>query len=109
VDGVFAIPASVTEAGRVSSASAYLTPAACRRPNLRILAEAEVTRIQFEGQTAVGALVRRADGSMETIRAGETIVSAGAIHSPALRMKSGVGPRSCSSSTAHPSSRSAGP
>jgi 5-(hydroxymethyl)furfural/furfural oxidase len=92
VDGVFAIPASVTEAGRVSSASAYLTPAARRRPNLRILAEAEVTRIQFEGQTAVGALVRRADGSMETIRARETIVSAGAIHSPALLIKSGVGP-----------------
>ena len=92
MDGVFAIPASVTEAGRVSSASAYLTPAVRRRPNLRILAEAEVTRIQFEGQTAVGALVRRADGSMETIRARETIVSAGAIHSPALLMKSGVGP-----------------
>ena len=92
VDGVFAIPASVTEAGRVSSASAYLTSAVRRRPNLRILAEAEVTRIQFEGQTAVGAVVRRAEGSMETMRARETIVCAGAIHSPALLMKSGVGP-----------------
>ena len=92
VDGVFAIPASVTDAGRVSSASAYLTPAVRRRPNLRILAQAEVTKILFEGRRAVGALVRRADGAMETIRARETIVSAGAIHSPALLMKSGVGP-----------------
>jgi 5-(hydroxymethyl)furfural/furfural oxidase len=92
VDGVFALPASVTEAGRVSSANAYLTPAARQRSNLRIMTESEVAKIQFEGKTAVGAVVRRADGSTETIRARETIVSAGAIHSPTLLMKSGIGP-----------------
>jgi 5-(hydroxymethyl)furfural/furfural oxidase len=92
VDGIFAIPASVTDAGRVSSASAYLTPAARRRPNLKILAEAEATRIQFDGRKAIGAIVRFVDGTTNMIRARETIISAGAIHSPALLMKSGVGP-----------------
>ena len=76
VDGVFALPASVTDAGRVSSATAYLTPAVRRRQNLVILAEAEVTRILFADRRAVGALVRRTDGAMETIRARETIVAA---------------------------------
>jgi 5-(hydroxymethyl)furfural/furfural oxidase len=92
VNGVFAIPASVTDAGRVSSASAYLTPAARRRPNLRLLAEAEVTRIKFDGRKAIGVVLRRENGGINILRARQTIVSAGAIHSPALLMKSGVGP-----------------
>ena len=49
VDGVFALPASVTDAGRVSSATAYLTPAVRRRQNLGILAQAEVTQNPVRG------------------------------------------------------------
>jgi 5-(hydroxymethyl)furfural/furfural oxidase len=69
----------------------YLTTTVRARPNLEIVANARVERILFRGRTAIGAEVRRS-GERSVFRAREIIVSAGALHSPAVLMRSGVGP-----------------
>jgi 5-(hydroxymethyl)furfural/furfural oxidase len=70
---------------RVSVNDAYLEPAR-QRPNLEIRGDALVERIMLDGRRAEG--VRLADGT--EIDAGQVIVSAGAVHSPALLLRSGV-------------------
>lgn len=75
---------------RWSAADAFLRPAR-NRPNLKIVTRAHTDRIKFEGTRAVG--VRwHADGASQEARAdGEVILSAGAIGSPAILERSGVG------------------
>ena len=93
--GIFAAAAVISEAGeRVPTSVGYLTPAVRRRPNLRILTGWMAERITFEGRRANGAVLRPADGSdgRDTIAARTVIVSSGAIHTPAVLMRSGVGP-----------------
>jgi 5-(hydroxymethyl)furfural/furfural oxidase len=91
-DGVMPVTASVDEHGRRSScAYAYLTPEVRGRKNLRVLTETTVERILFEGPRATGAQAS-ANGRSMTIRAGEVILSCGTINSPAMLMRSGVGP-----------------
>jgi choline dehydrogenase len=75
---------------RRSTARAYLKPA-MNRPNLQVLTDAEVEILICEGQKVVGVRVRRGD-RVEEHRAAEVIVSAGAIGSPALLLRSGIGP-----------------
>ena len=91
VDGVYAIPTSNDGRVRVSAASAYLTDAVRRRSNLAILADSEAREVLFAGTRATGARVRRSDGSVVDLSAREVVVAAGAIHSPTLLMRSGVG------------------
>jgi 5-(hydroxymethyl)furfural/furfural oxidase len=76
---------------RVSAAIAYLDAATRARANLTIVPGAQAKRILFEGRRAVGVEVDR-NGATETYRGREIISSAGAAHSPALLMRSGVGP-----------------
>jgi choline dehydrogenase len=57
------------------------------RPNLEIRADAHAERILLDGQRAIGVSI---DGT--EIRAREVIVAAGAVHSPAILMRSGIGP-----------------
>jgi choline dehydrogenase-like flavoprotein len=90
-DGVSAIPLSIENDVRVTSASAYLTEAVRRRGNLDIRAGCEVSRLAFDGKRVVGAHVRRTDGHVFLLPAKETVVSAGGIHSPTLLQRSGVG------------------
>jgi 5-(hydroxymethyl)furfural/furfural oxidase len=92
IDGVFAIPTAAESGARVSAPRAYLGEAVRRRPNLRLLTGTEARRILFDGKRAIGATARRADGSNTTFRARAVILSAGAIHTPALLMRSGIGP-----------------
>jgi choline dehydrogenase len=73
---------------RISAADAYLTPVRTR-PNLTVHGRTLVGRILFDGARATG--VELADGTV--IRAGEVILCAGAIVTPALLQRSGVGPR----------------
>ena len=75
---------------RVSTNDAYLEPAR-GRDNLRIIGDALVDSIEFDGRTAVAIRVRTREG-WRRIAGGEIILSAGAIHSPAILMRSGVGP-----------------
>ncbi|MFA9502037.1 GMC family oxidoreductase [Natrinema sp. H-ect1] len=79
---------------RHSAADAYLKPV-LDRPNLTAVTGARVTRIRFDGQTAVGVEYARddGDGSPATVDASEEVIcAAGAINSPQLLMLSGVGP-----------------
>jgi 5-(hydroxymethyl)furfural/furfural oxidase len=95
-DGVFTATAVVSEAGeRVPTSVGYLTPAVRARSNLRVITGRIAERVLFDRRRAVGALVAPASGGpAEVWKAGEVIVCSGAIHSPALLMRSGVGPAS---------------
>lgn len=75
---------------RCSNARAYLDPAR-DRDNLDIRSDAQACRILFEGRRAVGVRYLLG-GQAREVRAGEVIVSAGAIGSPQLLMLSGIGP-----------------
>lgn len=90
-DGYCRLPLSGTEASRVSAASAYLDNRTRARPNLRILTETTVERLLFEGSRCTGVVAIR-DGRRERLRARHVVVSGGAIHSPALLLRSGIGP-----------------
>jgi 5-(hydroxymethyl)furfural/furfural oxidase len=75
---------------RVSTNDAYLEPAR-DRPNLSIVGDAMVDRVEFDGSRAVAVRVR-IGREWRRIDGGEIILSAGAIHSPAILMRSGIGP-----------------
>ena len=77
---------------RVSANDAYLEPAR-GRTNLRILGDSTVDRILFAGSRAVGVAGERRGVAFE-VRAAEVVVCAGAIHTPAIMLRSGVGPAS---------------
>src|SRR3954451_20537600 len=75
---------------RASAARTYLAQA-LSRPNLRLITDAMVHRIIFEGKRAVGVEFARG-GATERVTAGrEVILSAGAIGSPQILQLSGVG------------------
>lgn len=70
---------------RASVNDCYLEPAR-HRPNLMIRGDALVDRVLLQGRRAIG--VRLADGT--EIEAAHVIVSSGAIHSPAILLRSGL-------------------
>lgn len=75
---------------RSSTAVAFLKPVG-RDPKLRLVVDALVERVVFDGRRAVGVALR-GPGGAETIRCTrEVIVAAGAINSPQLLELSGVG------------------
>ena len=90
-DGIGAVPMSNLASGRVSSAQAYLGREIRARRNLRIFTDSFVERIEFDGRAARSVLIRKTSG-YERVQAREIILSSGAIHSPAILMRSGVGP-----------------
>ncbi len=90
-DGIARVPMSNTASGRVSTAMAYLDRTARARPNLAIVDRALAVRITFSDGDAAGIVVRRG-AREEQIRAREIIVAAGALQSPALLLRSGIGP-----------------
>lgn len=75
---------------RVSSNDGYLEPARGRN-NLTVLGDTQVDCVLFEGTRAVGVRVKDRNGWRE-VRGREIILSAGAVHSPAILMRSGIGP-----------------
>ena len=89
-DAFFQTPLS-QDHERATSARCYLTAEARARPNLEILCDTRVLRVLFDGQRVTGILVERA-GVQKTIAAREVVISAGGIHSPAVLLRSGVGP-----------------
>jgi len=70
---------------RVSAAEAYVWPAR-ERSNLKVLAESQVDRVVIDGRRAIGVVM--ADGG--ALYADRVVVAAGAIHSPAILLRSGV-------------------
>jgi choline dehydrogenase len=85
--GVGPVPQTRIGGRRISTAESHLDPAR-NRPNLTVRGNSLVSRVLFDGTRTVG--VELADGTV--IDAGEVIVSAGAILTPAILQRSGVGP-----------------
>ncbi|MCA9718044.1 MAG: GMC family oxidoreductase N-terminal domain-containing protein, partial [Myxococcales bacterium] len=77
---------------RQSNAVAFLRPVA-REPRLTLRTRALVRRVVFERRRAVGVEVRVGREAPRVIRARrEVVLAAGAVHSPAILLRSGVGP-----------------
>ena len=91
-DGLFPPAFSNIDNRRLSTAAGYLTAEARRRANLAIQADATVLRLLMSDARAEGVLVRRKDGSEATIPARRVILTAGALQSPAILLRAGVGP-----------------
>jgi 5-(hydroxymethyl)furfural/furfural oxidase len=92
-DGYMPVAASVDEKGnRVSCAYAYLTASVRARPNLTVLTETAVERVVLVGKVANGVVLRDKSGARRNITAREVVLSCGTIHTPAMLMRSGIGP-----------------
>jgi len=89
-DGFFPAPLSHDDE-RATSARCYLTVEARARKNLEILSGTLARRIKFAGTRVSGVEIER-EGEVTTIAAPEVVVSAGAVYSPALLLRSGIGP-----------------
>ncbi|RXQ99143.1 GMC family oxidoreductase [Pseudoxanthomonas composti] len=89
-DGLF--PPAFSNEGdrRVSTATGYLDAATRARPNLRILADTQVVGLQRDGRRITGVAIERG-GEREHVHAGRVAVTAGALQSPALLMRAGIG------------------
>lgn len=75
---------------RVSTNDAYLEPARSR-PNLTIAGDTLVDKVELDGRRARG--VRALSGGRRQVIEGRNVVlCAGAIHSPAILLRSGIGP-----------------
>ncbi|WP_112313103.1 GMC family oxidoreductase [Pseudogemmobacter bohemicus] len=77
----------IRDGKRVTTAEAWLTPAVRARANLTILTGTLATRL-----TLTGARVTALETSAGRIEADRIALSAGALESPALLMRSGIGP-----------------
>jgi choline dehydrogenase len=73
---------------RMSTAATYLA-AARARPNLTVLAEALIDRVELEGRTSLGI---RLAGSEGVVRGEAVVLAAGAYGSPGVLLRSGIGP-----------------
>jgi len=91
--GVGAVPANTVGGERMDVTATYLS-AARHLPNLEVRTGCQVTRVLFDGHRAVGVEVLR-EGRSTTITTGEVVLSAGAIGSPVILQRSGVGPAAC--------------
>ena len=92
--GVGTFQRAIYRGRRVSTATAFLHPAAAKG-GIDIRTEAQATRIVFDGKRAVGVAYRQAgpQGNERVVRARkEVVLCGGAINSPKLLQLSGVGP-----------------
>ena len=87
--GVGSLPMNRRDGQRMSTAICYLRPV-LERKNLTVWGNTQVLQLQFDGNRVTGAQIMR-DGVLETAVGGTVIVSAGAINTPALLMRSGIG------------------
>jgi choline dehydrogenase len=75
---------------RVTTNDAYLEPARSR-PNLTIIGNTLVDQVEFNGRRACGVRARTISG-WQSISGREVFLCAGTIHSPAILLRSGIGP-----------------
>ncbi|KAI2612579.1 GMC oxidoreductase [Hypoxylon fragiforme] len=81
-----------------NSTRSYALPAygfeLAARPNVKLMHVSRVIKVNFEGTRAIGVdYVELLANKTYTVKAKETIVSAGAVNSPRVLLLSGVGPR----------------
>jgi len=90
-DGYYPLAMSNLYDRRVSAAVGYLGATVRQRDNLHVLTHAEVSELLFEATCCVGirAVV---DDTVQELRGREVIICCGAIHSPAMLLRAGIGP-----------------
>jgi choline dehydrogenase len=86
--GVGGYPVNVIDGVRQSTGIVYLTDEVRNRPNLKISGDVLVDRVVFDHARAVGVVTARG----AEIPAGEVILAGGSYGSPAILLRSGVGP-----------------
>jgi choline dehydrogenase-like flavoprotein len=86
----YAINGDPVRERRVTTNDAYLEPAR-DRPNLTVRGDALVDRVLIEDGEAVGVRVR-IRGEWSDVYGGEVLLCGGAVHSPAILLRSGIGP-----------------
>lgn len=77
---------------RMSVARCYLDAATRARANLRIVPRTLVRRVLFAARKVVGVEIER-DGVVQRLSTKRVVLSAGAIATPGILLRSGVGPR----------------
>uniref|UniRef100_A0A8D9B5V5 Glucose dehydrogenase [FAD, quinone] n=1 Tax=Cacopsylla melanoneura TaxID=428564 RepID=A0A8D9B5V5_9HEMI len=92
-EGFYRAQMTTRNGARRSSAKAFVRPFLDRRPNLKILMNAQVTRVLLNKQNAAIGVEYVKNNRTHILRARrEVILSAGTIHSPVILMHSGIGP-----------------
>ena len=89
-DGYCALPMS-NSSRRASSAICYLDASVRARANLTIVPGATVTELMFDSRRATG-VAATVGAETRMFRAREIILAGGGVHSPAILMRSGIGP-----------------
>jgi choline dehydrogenase len=82
---------TIHEGQRESALRAFLRPVLSRN-NLTVLTESLIEQVVVSNGRAVGVRVSRQDGRWDIAASREVILCAGAIESPAVLMRSGIGP-----------------
>ncbi|BDV32271.1 GMC family oxidoreductase [Microbacterium terricola] len=90
LDGVSQQQITVRDGTRLSSYRAYVQPIQ-DAPNLTIQTGAWIHRLLFDGQTVVGVEYEQ-DGDLVRVHADVVVLSAGALDSPRILLRSGIGP-----------------
>jgi choline dehydrogenase len=91
MEGAFLTQTSQRGGLRCSTEKGYLREAR-KRPNLEVITHCTVDKVLIKGGRAIGIAVTRGGVRDEMFADREVIVSAGAMGSPALLMRSGIGP-----------------
>ena len=91
MEGVSVYQTTIANGLRVSSASAYISKRNSGR-NLRVITNAHVTKLIFDGRRAIGVCFSQGNRETTVLTDGEVILSAGALNSPHLLCLSGLGP-----------------
>ncbi len=89
--GVGPIHVNQKQGRRWSAADAFLKPVR-RRANLQVVTDALVDSVTFEGTRATGVRWSVAGQAMQARAAREVVLAAGALGSPQILMRSGIGP-----------------
>jgi choline dehydrogenase len=90
-EGGSCYPINSRDGRRVSTNEAYLEPAR-QRPNLVIRGDALVDRVQIDDGRVRRVLVHPTGADPVELSAREIVLCAGAVHTPAILWRSGIGP-----------------
>jgi choline dehydrogenase len=90
-EGVGAYALTTRHGRRCSAADAFLRPA-LGRPNLAVLTGALAVRVTLQGRRATGVEVRLGGATRRVSARREVILAAGAVGTPTILQRSGVGP-----------------
>ena len=95
--GFFSVSYNPDDGRRSSSSVAYIHPILRgeeKRPNLTILTNAWVSKVNVKGSAVTGVDVKLQSGTQLSLKAKkETVLCAGAVDTPRLLLLSGIGPR----------------